>query len=202
MNTLTKKRLLLVYSLFFFFNLPACSEINDQTSAKDSTLSAENRLPKVFGPSVVLDERHQSKQWAGDFNGDGEKDTLMAVVIKENVKQFSNAFELIQPWPLNEPVLEQNDAAHKPVHYGLVLIHGGQKRPVLLYDANPVSILGTQAAQSLHTVEHNKISNLEEETLQNNAKGDVIVIPTEAGIDTYLYWNGETYRALEPKEVP
>ena len=32
--------------------------------------------------------------------------------------------------------------------------------------------------------------------------GDLIVLPTEAGIDTYIYWYKTSYRLFTPDEVP
>ncbi len=32
--------------------------------------------------------------------------------------------------------------------------------------------------------------------------GDAIVLPTEAGIDILLYWDGGTYRVFYPNEIP
>ena len=32
--------------------------------------------------------------------------------------------------------------------------------------------------------------------------GDLIVLPTEAGIDTYIYWDQTKYRLYVPTETP
>ena len=35
-----------------------------------------------------------------------------------------------------------------------------------------------------------------------NKVEQVIVVPTEAGIDTYLYWDGEKFALYAPEETP
>jgi hypothetical protein len=32
--------------------------------------------------------------------------------------------------------------------------------------------------------------------------GDLIILPTESGIDTYIYWDKTTYKLHVPKETP
>ena len=34
------------------------------------------------------------------------------------------------------------------------------------------------------------------------SSGDILVLPTEAGIDTYVYWDKDRYKLHVPEEVP
>ncbi len=36
----------------------------------------------------------------------------------------------------------------------------------------------------------------------NKVNGDIIILPTEAGIDTYVYWDSDSYKLHIPEEEP
>ncbi|WP_347332947.1 hypothetical protein [Marinimicrobium locisalis] len=91
----------------------------------------------------------------------------------------------------------------------LIIEHGSgdaesKAEGFLLYDPNEVSVLATDAATELTSTEvealPGKGAKLAE--LPQEFTGEVLILPTEAGIDTYIYWTGKTYRILEPLEVP
>jgi hypothetical protein len=128
----------------------------------------------------------------GDFDGDGTPD-LLAVV------------RVVRPWPVYYAGTAVDDVS-RGAEVGFAIIHGtpaGRPPEVyLLHDPNPVSILDTQAARALRVVPRAELAAPGEPELARAAHGDVIVVPTEAGIDTYLYWDGSTYRSLEPDEEP
>ncbi len=70
----------------------------------------------------------------------------------------------------------------------------------IIYDDETPSILDTSAIDKITTVPRSIISK--EVSDLKAAKGDVIIIPTESGIDSYLYWNGNRYQSLFPNEEP
>jgi len=43
---------------------------------------------------------------------------------------------------------------------------------------------------------------IEEAGLSSKAKGDIILIPAEAGIDSFIYWDGLTYQLYEVIDIP
>jgi hypothetical protein len=51
-------------------------------------------------------------------------------------------------------------------------------------------------------IKKDKIKFIEEGELSSKAKGDIILIPTEAGIDSFIYWDGLTYQLYEVIDIP
>lgn len=192
--------------------LGACSPPPSGQAAEPSGKSAtdavqapspEAQVAGLLGNSGSLAQDHSPNILHGDFDGDGAPDLLAVVTVRGMAGDLPAGVHLVLPWPPNAEVVPSDNLAQGS-RVGLLVIPaaGNATEAYLLHDANPISILDTEAALELSVVPHSELSALEEPELENRARGDVIVVPTEAGIDTYLYWDGSTYRSFEPAEEP
>ncbi|WP_027328941.1 hypothetical protein [Marinimicrobium agarilyticum] len=145
---------------------------------------------------------------AADLNGDGITDQAMLIPYSAMDEDRIQRYQPVSAWPYYSDDAPPSDPADGgPVV--LVIEHGEkgtQQKPedFLLYDPNEVSVLATDAAKILTSTGVNALpkagATLAE--LPQPFTGDVLVLPTEAGIDTFVYWTGETYRVFEPLEMP
>jgi hypothetical protein len=74
--------------------------------------------------------------------------------------------------------------------------------PSLIHDKNDISVLDASAMLQSKVIKKDKIKFIEEAELISKAKGDIILIPTEAGIDSFIYWDGLTYQLYEVIDIP
>jgi hypothetical protein len=132
--------------------------------------------------------------WQGDFDGDGKPDSLQAVAVAANF-QPTERMQMLNLW--------DKAALKPPSPMALSLKHGNGNQEFLLYAATyftspiwrspqlPLEII--QQGSPIHKLWQKQVKAL---------KGDGIVLSTEAGVDTLLYWDGKTYRLFLPPEQP
>lgn len=136
-----------------------------------------------------------------DFDGDGIADNIVVSGLKGSTTELSKTVTLVRPWVFDKHNVNTTDlAAGSKNNFYIVL--SKTKAGYVVSDANPISILDTEAAQELFAVKKGELTEIGLDEIAGMAKGDLLGIPTEAGIDTYLYWNGNTFISVEPLEVP
>jgi hypothetical protein len=179
--------------------LVCCCAIACSRPADEAPLSWR---PGMLGPSVVLADRSPN-QLSGDFNGDGLTDLLAVVVVRS--PELARDVRVVRPWQREAAPAPADDVA-TGAQVSLAIIHGaGDGRATgayLLHDPESVSILDTGAGRELAVIPRSALTPREGLEVPDRGRGDMIVVPTEAGIDTYIYWDGSTYRSLVPREVP
>ncbi len=192
--------------LLFSIVLAACADSNSEspsqsssnTSTPEAVVIQQHNQPKSiesqFSEFATIDIKRTKNSWALDFDGDQKMDALVAVKILSN--NFSPDLTLAEPWELMDTDSEKGS------QFGFILKSGASENITLIRDKNTLSILDTEAAKETLIVSHKNTADLNLPELSRAAKGDIIVIPTEAGIDTYLYWDGKTVNAYEPIEIP
>ncbi len=145
-------------------------------------------------PGIEILRNRIPFRWEGDFDNDRAKDTLTVVRVTSAFRPSSRV-QLLNLWG--------NTPLRRPENLALQLISSRKKHPILIYSQNyldsplwqgqqlPISIVkrGTAA----HQTWRQQVGTL---------RGDGIVLGTEAGIDTLLYWSGEAYRLYSPPELP
>lgn len=149
---------------------------------------------KVFGPSVQIERPSRPMMFPGDFNGDGEED-LVTVVTLDSKAQFPKDVMVLEPWGKSElPPAERSRA--------LAILH--RKGDQVLGRFLAVGDLPNSWEPDWDDMGIEVVSRKEaKEILQDVIpKGDVLQIPTQAGIDMFLYWDGSTYRNFAPEEEP
>lgn len=136
-----------------------------------------------------------------DFDGDGVVDKVVLTGLRGSAIELAKTVTLVHPWEYDKNAANLADlTAGSKTNFYIVLSKTGAS--YVIHDANSISILDTEAAQELFVVKGNELSENGLAELKKEAKGDLLGIPTEAGIDTYLYWNGATIASYEPLEIP
>ena len=72
----------------------------------------------------------------------------------------------------------------------------------LVADSHSPSLPDADAAKNISVI---AIKDIDEPHLAKSCAEktrDIISIPTEAGIDVFLFWNGQTFESFMPEEVP
>ena len=136
-----------------------------------------------------------------DIDGDGQADSAEWVTISKNTQSLPSSTTLVSPWSLDDEAETASNPLQGGSHQKLLVTLGNAKQ-FLIHDVNEVSLLDTDAAKETSLASKSSLVELELPELSEQTKGDVFVIPTEAGIDTYLYWDGSTFQTYEPMELP
>ncbi|MBQ1783232.1 MAG: hypothetical protein II007_06250 [Gammaproteobacteria bacterium] len=128
----------------------------------------------------------------GDFNGDGFEDLFL---VAENIAPTSANVN-------QYAITGASDCKAPNGDLGLIA-HGDSK-------GNPQQLHLLQACfGEFHGAIHRlEVMNAEQAkqrdgvSLPQLVSGDVVLVPTEAAIDTFLYWDGKRYQLYLPDEVP
>ena len=172
-----------------------------------------SKWSQAFTPlqnNFVISGRFKQQQAEFDFNGDGVADSIYYTDVVGDISDLSStgsaSISLFQPW------LKMDDQKHG-AKTAIVIIHGdslladgslstGGLSPTVIHDKNDISILDTAAMLQSEVIKKDLIAQLEEPDLSASAKGDIILIPTEAGIDSFIYWDGANYQLYEVINIP
>ncbi|MBE9567198.1 MAG: hypothetical protein IMF14_00785 [Proteobacteria bacterium] len=190
-------------TLIRFFAVSVLSVIfASSCSAEDKagSESLESVFQQYLSPHTIVLNKGKPASVRGDFNGDGFSD--VAVV-------FLPATEIAASDLLHVSRLRRSPeffSSGKP-HRSLAIFHGGKagwssgviQVFVLLDDSGALETPSFELLIS--RVDGNAYSDLVS-GIPVEPAGDLIILPTEAGIDTYLYWNRDRYKLFEPEDIP
>jgi hypothetical protein len=175
-------------------------------SCSQSELSS--KWLQEFAPlqdNFSISKRFKQQQAEFDFNDDGLSDTIYYTDVVGDISVFSSV-HLVQPW------LKMDDQK-QGAKTAIVIIHGSSSLaegslpavgllPTVIHDKNDISVLDTSAMLQSEVIKKEMIIQLEEPELSARAKGDIVLIPTEAGIDSFIYWDGSSYQLYEVIDMP
>jgi hypothetical protein len=153
-----------------------------------------------FSADAKVSIDSQPSYVTGDFNEDGLTDIAVLIYPQKKIIP-SKQVQLSLPWAFGGNV--QSDKYHK----SLAIINGcpngwfsTSTKIFVLLDTS-----GVLEAPSFHLIvskrsasdygQHLKLLNLRK-------AGDLIILPTEAGIDTYILWDRSTYKLHITEESP
>jgi len=175
--------------LLFLPLVASCSQDEQGTSWSSAFIPLQSNFS--------ISERVKQQQDAFDFNADGLVDYIYYVNVTANIESTTNdiSLDIDQPWL-------KIDDQKKGSKTGVIIIHGGDVLPSLIHDKNDISVLDASAMLQSKVIKKDKIKFIEEAELSTKAKGDIILIPTEAGIDSFIYWDGLMYQLYEVIDVP
>ena len=175
-----------------------------QSNASQST-AVTDALQADFGSSVEAVTAFRPFYLTGDFDGDGAQDVVVVVRIKQRRSTLPKDVRVIDPFQGGGPSgFPANPAAENKL--ALAVIHSWKaSRPAgkfLLIGESPILILEYARATSSEPGDRKNLIELmskrgkrrKREKLPPGSKGNVILLPTEVGGDSVLYWNGRTYR--------
>lgn len=185
-------------NVFGFSLLFSCVALNACAKTENAT---EHTLDNKETATEVVFVNRKALSGTHDIDGDGKNDVVEVVNISENLQALPSSIILVTPWA---PTSEDSEKPHqfKTGSDNNVLVTLGNSKQFLMHDKNEISILDTEAAQEINVTRKSELGTLDLPELSAQAKGDVIVVPTEAGIDTYLFWNGNAFQSYEPLELP
>lgn len=184
-----KKRYFTAFTFFFCLSLSACAEDANE-SAKPFDMKDDS---SIFTREKILNSS------GSDIDGDKKSDVIESVSLKKGIDGLPAGVVVVSPW---DRTSEEGQSQAQEGSHNNILITFGNSKQFLIHDVNEVSVLDTEVAKEIQIVTYEALKELDPSDLHEQAKGDVIVIPTEAGIDTYLFWNGDTFESYEPMELP
>lgn len=195
------------YRIFILLIITAIAPVS--CNASDSNGDGDGKkavdvnqlLKKHLSPKIVTGPDETSSVIKGDFNGDGVID--IAVL-------FLPASDMIASNNLNVSKLWQYPGAVSTsgFHKSLAIFHGGES-DWLSGDTQVHVLLDDTGALETPSFEL-LVSHVGDKDYKDNVKylpgiklqSDLIILPTEAGIDTYIYWDQGSYHLFEPDEIP
>ena len=173
---------------------------NAGDKSDENTVLVNSMVKKLLSSKAVIDINNASTVIQGDFNGDGINDFAVVFLPVAEITA-SNKLKVTKLW--NYPGSVSSGKLHK----SLAIFHGSKSD--WLSDATQVFVLLDDTA-ALETPSFELlISRIGDKEYKNHTsylpvklQSDLIILPTEAGIDTYIYWDKDTYKLFEPEEIP
>lgn len=157
-------------------------------------------LKHYFKSQATLVDDGRPMFRVGDFNGDGSKDIAVLFLPKSKPAKTSQV-KLNMPWVYSEEDLL------KPYRKSLVIFHGNKggwmsSKTHVFVLLSTRGALETPSFELLITKKGDRDYKDHLAWLPIKVSSDIIIIPTEAGIDTYIYWDKSGYKLFEPDEIP
>ena len=177
------------------FILPLSCSAESSMSANQETVT---KLLNTFFPELKQSKKPNYK--LGDFNGDGLED-IVVLFTPQSKPAETKQLKVLMPWVY--PTTKKTDKYRQ----SLVIFQktnsqwvSNETHVYALLDTN--GVLETPSFQLLTTSNKDKDYASHASMLPIKTKNDLIILPTEAGIDTYVYWDKDTYTLFEPEEMP
>ena len=157
-------------------------------------------VPHYFGGGSRTGDNEQGAYVSGDFNGDGKKD--IAVLFKPGSDMKPHAqVKTGTPWQFS------GATESGKYHTSLAIINGHpdgwmspQTRVFALLDYT--GVLETPSFQLILTKNTDEEYKDHQTILPVKTQADILILPPEAGIDTYIYRDKDNYKLFVPEEVP
>jgi hypothetical protein len=180
-----------------------CLAAHPTWQPKAQSAAVTEVLQASFGSAVLAVTGFKPFYLTGDFNGDGMQDIVIVVRIKERRTALPKDVRLINPFDSGPKVtFPSNPAAENKL--ALAIIHSWKtpqtaakflllgEAPILVFVYDRTS--DPESAKDLMELMSKRGKRRRGQTFPATAKGDVILLGTEVGGDSPLYWNGKTYR--------
>ena len=162
-------------------------------------------LSALFGSRVTANARFKTPFLTGDFDGDGKPDAayLVTILPESGQDKLAKDVTIVGTAFGREPLGARGEAL------ALAIVQKGGRQKFLLtgYDGEGVSdFFGSPIWESLPPpIDIAKKGSAAFKTFQAEEPGikhDILVVGTEAGIDTALFWHGQNYVLFSPAEEP
>lgn len=189
-----------VYRTFIALIIAVLISVSCNASDSDKTVDVNKLVKTLLSPNIVIGPDVASSVINGDFNGDGVIDLAMLFIPVAEMTTAKN-LHVLKLWQYPGSVSSPG------FHKSLAIFHGsesgwfsGDTQVYVLFD--DTGALETPSFKLL-------VSHIGDKDYKDNVlylpiklQSDLIIIPTEAGIDTYIYWDQERYQLFEPDEIP
>jgi hypothetical protein len=171
-----------------------------------ASTSAQAPTPAILGEAVqksfgsVVEAVTYSKPFylTGDINGDRVQDLIIVVRVKGNRSSLAKDVRVLNPFAPEAGITFPTNPAREN-KFAIAVIHSWKNSPTagkfLLIGDSPILILENSRPTSGPEAGDMKLMarNTRRRDFPRAAKGDVILLVTEVGGDSQLYWNGKTY---------
>ena len=162
-------------------------------------------LAALFGSRVAASERFKTPFATGDFDGDGETDSLFLV----SIQAAAPGQRLNDDVSVQGKLFGREALGDRPEGLALAVLLAGGKGKFLLtgYEGEGVtgyfeSPIWNEAEPPLGVAKRGSESFEAFHRQLPRIEHDIIVVGTEAGIDTALYWTGNSFALFQPAEEP
>jgi hypothetical protein len=174
-------------------------------AAAQGVAGEADEVSKLFGARVDANSRFQAPFATGDFDGDGKPDALYLVTILPGPagQGFESDITVIGSLFGQEPL------GARPESLALAIVQDGGRRKFLFtgYQGDGVtdyfgSPIWQESPVPIQVAKRGSKTFEDFRRQDGNIKNDFIVVGTEAGIDTALFWSGRGYVLFQPAEEP
>ena len=189
-------RLFILSVISVIFSLPCNAADNRDVNS----VLVNNLVKKYLSAKETIDVKNTWTLYQGDFNADGVNDFALVFLPATKITE-SNKLRVVKLW--SYPTSVTSGVFHKSI-----AIFHGSKNGWLSDDVQVFVLLdktGVLETPSFKLL----ISHVGDKEYKNHIsylpiklKSDLIIVPTEAGIDTYIYWDKNAYKLFEPEEIP
>jgi hypothetical protein len=147
-----------------------------------------------FGDRIAPVANHPAPYASADFDGDGVADTVTVVSVAAGKALPGDVTVISSLWASS---WHANQSARR----ALSIVVG--KHKFLIADPDYFdSPIWSEKQLPLGVAKRGSKPFREFQAQEKHIQHDILVLGTEAGIDTALYWNGKTFALFEPAEEP
>ena len=180
-------------------NMSACNALEAEPAQAVSPAS-ERHVSTLDAAALV---EHTQAHLQGDLDGNGAEDDVYLLSGIELAAFRDGRTQVQDLWQYEEPSHDPADATgeSEAILIRLAAVPDGQASKFLLVSLDSVSFLASVTAEDLLILGREELEGDYPELFEGGA-GAVISILSEAGIDTFVYWEGEGFGYFEPEEMP
>jgi hypothetical protein len=180
---------------------------NNAAGNQNTAAKAEAAVLRLFGAGIEVAKDRKPYFLTGDFNGDSRQDLIALIHLKQAKSSLPKEVVVLNPWGYER----KNSQGTSDL--ALVIIHGAAagwdtQTPAGRYLLTDRDYFSTPiweepgGSNLLSLRKKRRPRGGRAEAAPRMAKGDAVAIPTEAGIDIFVYWDGKTYKVYAPAEEP
>jgi hypothetical protein len=150
----------------------------------------------LFGAQIRLAADLPANELRGDFNGDGIEDRAYLVSTSSFPPNLAPDIRVIQPFQKSTtPGIDVKQGS--PV--SLVMVNGGQYFPSATVVVNDQAVDGRLATAARLGIRLIEAADVAATPAAQLAKGAAVALPSQAGTQDVLYWDGTSFQVAPSK---
>lgn len=187
-------------NIYIFISIPVLLlSLSCSASINSNNSKTVIKLLNTFFPNLNVPNKKPIFK-VGDFNNDGLEDIV--VLFKPSSKPvITSQVKVTMPWAYSSD--NTTDQYRRSLFiFQKVGANWFTDKPKVFVMLDTSGVLETPSFKLIVNYKKNKDHNEHTSMLPVKSNGDLIILPTEAGIDTYIYWDENTYKFFAPEEIP